>query len=196
MFEFHGQNPGYVPGRALNLVCIVDREWSGEIANRLRRVPRAHASRTIVCSVEPERTTIDAVATIAADADPAAGEFALLRETIVLSVGPEQLGQLDRVVAPLVVTDVTTVVWSPHGHDDAIDALLALAQVVLVDSIDEPNVGAALERACALSLRTDVVDLAWLRSAPWGERIAAAFDPTRRRRELHALSGVRVRFRP
>ena len=26
----------YVPARVLNLVCIVDRQWSGEIANRLR----------------------------------------------------------------------------------------------------------------------------------------------------------------
>jgi glucose-6-phosphate dehydrogenase assembly protein OpcA len=194
--EFHGQNPGYVPGRALNLVCVVDREWSGEIANRLRRVPRAHASRTIVCAVEPGRGSLDAVATIAADVDPAAGEFALLRETIVLSVGAAHLRELDSVVNPLVVTDVPTVVWSPHAHDEAVDALLGIAQVVLVDSVDEPDVAAALQRACTLSTRLDVVDLAWLRSAPWRERVAAAFDPPGRRRELHALSGVRVRFRP
>jgi glucose-6-phosphate dehydrogenase assembly protein OpcA len=194
--QFHRHNTGYAPGRALNLVCIVDREWSGEIANRLQRVPRAHASRTIVCAHEPDRRTLDAVATIAADVGPRAGEFALLRETVVLSLGPEHLRQLERIVAPLVVTDVPTVVWAPHGHEDAVDRLLDLAQVVLLDSVDEPDVAAALERACALARRTDVVDLAWLRSTPWRERIASAFDPPNRRRELQALSAVRVHFRP
>ena len=194
--QFHSQNAGYVPGRALNLVCIVDREWSGEVANRLRRAASANASRTIVCAYEPGRQTLDAVATIAADVGPRAGEFALLRESVVLSVGPDHLCQLDRIVDPLVVTDVATVVWSPHGHQGAVDALLGLAQAVLVDSVDEPDVAAALERVCALAGRTDVVDLAWLRSTPWRERVAAAFDPPGRRRELHTLSGLRVLFRP
>ena len=38
--ERHAQSAGFVVARALNLVCIVDREWSGEIANRLRGVGR------------------------------------------------------------------------------------------------------------------------------------------------------------
>ena len=62
--ECHVSNQHCVPGRTLNLVCVVDREWSGEIANRLRRVGRYHASRTVVCAVEPGRTTIDAQATV------------------------------------------------------------------------------------------------------------------------------------
>ena len=44
----HAEFEGYVPARVLNLVCIVDKQWSGEIANRLRGVGRYHASRTIV----------------------------------------------------------------------------------------------------------------------------------------------------
>ena len=67
----HAENQGYVPARVLNLVVIVDREWRGEIENRLERVGRYHASRTVLCAVEPGRTTLDAWATIAADdADP------------------------------------------------------------------------------------------------------------------------------
>src|SRR5919198_82471 len=59
--ERHSENASYVPARTLNLVCIVDKQWSGEIANRLRQVGRSHAARTIVCAVEPKRTTMDAV---------------------------------------------------------------------------------------------------------------------------------------
>ena len=55
----------FVPARVLNLVVIVDAEFRGEIENRLQRVGRYHPSRTIVCSVEPGRDKLDAVATIA-----------------------------------------------------------------------------------------------------------------------------------
>ena len=101
------------------MVTIVDAEYSGEIANRLRRVGRYHASRTVVCSVEPGRTTIDARATVASEADPRPGEFSLMRETVVVSVGEQHLPHLARIVDPLVVTDLATVVWSPHGHREA-----------------------------------------------------------------------------
>ena len=40
-----------------------------------------------------------------------------------------------------------------------------------------------------------MVDLAWLRSTPWRERIAAAFDSPRRRPDLTKISGVTVRHR-
>ncbi|MEA2177280.1 MAG: hypothetical protein QOG77_577 [Solirubrobacteraceae bacterium] len=193
--ERHGQHVGYVPARALNLVCIVDREWSGEIANRLRGVGRYHASRTIICAYERHRKTLDATASIATDGIPGQGEFALMRETIVINVGPDHLKALDRIVDPLVVTDVATVVWSPHGHPEAVDSLLALAQVVLLDSVDDPDPNGALDRVCELAARAYVVDLAWLRTTPWRERIASAFDPPARRAELGTISSVTVHSR-
>src|SRR5207244_4928970 len=106
LIQIHAENPSYTPARVLNLVCVVDRQWSGEIANRLRGVGRYHASRTIVCAVDPRRTTLDATATIATDAEPKPGEFALLRETIVVQCGPRHLEHLDSIVDPLVVTDL------------------------------------------------------------------------------------------
>ena len=43
------EHAGFVPARVLNLVAVVDREWRGEIANRLDSVGRYHASRTVLC---------------------------------------------------------------------------------------------------------------------------------------------------
>jgi glucose-6-phosphate dehydrogenase assembly protein OpcA len=192
----HTENASYVPARSLNLVCIVDKQWSGEIANRLRQVGRAHAARTVVCAVEPRRTTIDAVATIASDVHPQPGEFALLRETVVVDIGEGHLPNLDTIVDPLVVTDLPTLVWSPHGYHDAVDALLSLAQVMLLDSVDEPDIADALSRARALLDRVYVVDLAWLRSTPWRERVAATFDPAMLRPDLRTMSSVSVRHQP
>ncbi|MEA2380498.1 MAG: hypothetical protein QOH72_469 [Solirubrobacteraceae bacterium] len=192
----HSENASYVPARSLNLVCIVDKQWSGEIANRLRHVGHAHAARTIVCAVEPRRTTIDAVATIASDVHPRPGEFALLRETVVVDVGERHLPHIDTIVDPLVVTDLPTVAWAPHGHQQAIEALLPLTQVVLLDSIDEPDMRDALRRSLTLLDDVYVVDLAWLRSTPWRERVAATFDPPHLRPDLRTISAVTVRHHP
>jgi glucose-6-phosphate dehydrogenase assembly protein OpcA len=200
--ECHAQTEQCVPARTLNLICVVDREWSGEIANRLRGVGRNHASRTVVCAVEPGRRTIDAQATISIDAAPRAGEFAVMRELIIVTVGEQHLSSLDTIVDPLVVTDLRTAVWSPHGHPKAVDALTtgrsgspALAQVVLLDAVDEPDPATALLRICELAKHTEIVDLAWLRCTPWRERLAAAYDPQPRRAELATLSKISVRHR-
>src|SRR5438445_6895383 len=40
LIEVHAENQGYVPARVLNMIAFVDREWTGEIANRLRGVGR------------------------------------------------------------------------------------------------------------------------------------------------------------
>ena len=57
----------------LNLVVVVDREWRGEIMNRLEQVGRYHASRTILCAVERGRTTIDASVAITIEGDGGPG---------------------------------------------------------------------------------------------------------------------------
>ena len=124
--ERHAADESYVPARVLNLVTVVDREWRGEVENRLARVGRYHLSRTVLCAVEPRRTRIGARVSVTEEADG-------VRETITLDIGPQHVARLDRVVDPLMATDVSTAVWSPHGHADAVDALLPIAQVVLHD---------------------------------------------------------------
>jgi glucose-6-phosphate dehydrogenase assembly protein OpcA len=86
-------------------------------------------------------------------------------------------------------------VWAPHGHDDAVDVLRRLAQIVLLDSLEAPSMHSALDRAESLADDLYVVDLAWLRSTPWRERVAASFAAPRRRGELREISGITVRHR-
>jgi glucose-6-phosphate dehydrogenase assembly protein OpcA len=187
----------YAPARVLNLVVVVDREWRGEILNRLEQVGRYEASRTILCAVEAGRSTIDAWASITPASDHhLSGELSLTRERIILDLGPKHLEKLDTIVDPLVVPDIPTLLWSPHGPPEAVDALLALSQVVLIDSVGEPDPAAALARAGELAEQAYVVDLAWLRSTPWRERVATTFDPPQWRPELGRIDEVAVRHRP
>ncbi|HWX75786.1 MAG TPA: glucose-6-phosphate dehydrogenase assembly protein OpcA, partial [Solirubrobacteraceae bacterium] len=186
-------HPDFAPARVLNMIAFVDREWSGEIANRLAGVGRYHASRLLLLSYEPRRQRLDARVTIASERRDALG---LLHETVVIELGDEHLDDLPTIADPLVVTDLPTLLWSPHGHPEALEALLPLAQAVLLDSVDDPVWREAIDRACALSKQAYIVDLAWLRSTPWRERVAAIFDPPRRRRDLSSITKVALRHHP
>ncbi len=186
----------FVPARVMNLVVIVDRGFRGEVENRLARVGRYHPSRLVIAAVDEGRTQLDAWATVAAeDAVHSPGHIAVGRERIEIEIGTQHLESLDTIVDPLLVSDLTTMVWAPHGHHAGVEALRRLANIVLVDTQDDPLVGAAFERAADLTRSAYVVDLAWLRSTPWRERVAAIFDPPAMRRSLGAIDKVVVRHR-
>src|SRR3954465_12969836 len=113
--ERQGDEHPFVPARVMNLVAIVDAEFRGEIENRLERVGRYHPSRLILCAVEPGRTKIDAWVTMAAeDEHPKPGHIAVTRERIEIDIGEQHLKGLDTIVDPLLVSDLATMVWTPH----------------------------------------------------------------------------------
>jgi glucose-6-phosphate dehydrogenase assembly protein OpcA len=194
--ERHSEGGGFLPARVLNMVAFVESEYSGEIANRLRGVGRYHASRLVVLSYDPKRTRLDAHASVAAEGEAKPGEIVLLHETVIVELGDRHLDDLLTIADPLVVSDLPTVLWSPHGHPEAVEVLLPLAQATLLDSVDEPVWAEAIDRANTLSDRLYVVDLAWLRSTPWRERIAATFDPPALRSELETISAITIRHHP
>jgi glucose-6-phosphate dehydrogenase assembly protein OpcA len=189
----HASDAAVVPARVLNLIVIVDREWKGEIANRLERAGQYHASRTVLCAVEPGRTALDAVATISYD-EPRSG-LSVMREMVEIDVGPEHLLSLRTIVDPVLVSELPTVCWSPHGHEEVVRALLPLIDVILLDSDDLPDPRDAFERADRVRRSAYIVDLAWLRTTPWRERLAASFDLPSRRAALRALQQVEIRHR-
>jgi glucose-6-phosphate dehydrogenase assembly protein OpcA len=194
--ERHRLSAGFAPARVLNMVVIVHDEFHGEIENRLERVGRFHPSRLIICRVRPGHLTLDARASISGeDRSTEPGLISVVHERVSLLMGPQHLRGFDTVVDPLVVSDIATVVWAPHGHDQAVEELRRLAQVVLLDSQDDPSLARALARAAGLRRDAHVVDLAWLRSTPWRERVAAAFDHPVQRRALGEVTEVTVSHR-
>jgi glucose-6-phosphate dehydrogenase assembly protein OpcA len=193
--ERHAANAALAPARVLNLVVIVDREWKGEIANRLQGVGRYHASRTVLCAVEQGRRSLDARAVMTYE-DPSPGSLGVMHEEVEIDMGPSQLSHLATVIDPVIVSELPTMLWSPHGHDDAVDAVLGMVDVILLDSDDAPEPAQAFERATKLLEATYVVDLAWLRTTPWRERLAASFDPEDCRAALREIESLEVRHGP
>jgi glucose-6-phosphate dehydrogenase assembly protein OpcA len=190
----HAENEALAPARVLNLVVIVDREWKGEIANRLERVGRYQASRTVLCALEQGKETLDAVATVNYE-EPGPGTHGVLREHVEIDLGPGHLPALQTIVDPILAFELPTMLWSPHGHHEVVKALLPLIDVVLLDSDDLSDPPEAFERANELLDHVYVVDLAWLRTTPWRERLAASFDLQLRLAALRKIAELEVRHR-
>lgn len=191
-----GSGSVQAPARVLNMVVVIDKEWKGEISNRLDRISHDNPARTILVVVEEGMEGLNAMATLIHDTPGELGTNTVFRERIEIECGAEQLDHLDTIVYPVLATEVGTIVWSPHGHPEAVDSLRGLASTVLIDSLDYPTWREAISRITELSAFTEVSDLAWIRSVPWRERVAAAFDPEVWRPELAVINKVSVRMHP
>jgi glucose-6-phosphate dehydrogenase assembly protein OpcA len=194
--ERHSRDASLVPAHVLNLVVVIDRDLRGEILGRLERVGRYHASRTILCSIQRGRRQLAARAVLTDDGEPGDATARALRELVDFAIAPEQIVDVATIVDPVLVSELPTVLWCPHGHEEAVQALRRLVDVILIDSdADAADAEEALARAEDLGSSAYTVDLAWLRTTPWRERLAATFDPPYRRCELPCISSVEVRHR-
>jgi glucose-6-phosphate dehydrogenase assembly protein OpcA len=179
----------------LNLIVVADREWKGEISNRLERVGRYRASRTVLCTVEEGRKTLDARMVMSYDEAPG-GTLGVIHERVEIDVGPEHLQRLETIVDPVLASELPTMLWAPHGFHEAVTALLPLTDVILLDSDDHDRDEVGLDDAARLLDGVYVVDLAWLRTTPWRERLAASFDPDDRQAALDRLDHISIRHHP
>src|SRR3954469_12972140 len=82
----HAEERAYVPARVMNMVVIVDKEFRGEIENRLTRVGRFHPSRLVLVAVESRRRTLSAVVRIGTEDAPKSGSIAVGRERVELQI--------------------------------------------------------------------------------------------------------------
>jgi hypothetical protein len=100
---------------------------------------------------------------------------------------------LDTIVDPVLASELPTALWWPYGQQRRLHRLLAKADVVLLDSDELNDPRAGLARAAGLVRSAYVVDLAWLRTTPWRERLATSFDPPGRLATLRDLNAVSIR---
>jgi glucose-6-phosphate dehydrogenase assembly protein OpcA len=196
MREQHHDGMLQALARVLNLVVIADRAARDEVVERLVAVNERNPARTILIVVDDDRAGLDACATLVHEAPDAAGSNAVFREQIEIGCGKDQLDHLDTIVHPILETELGTVVWSPHGHAAGVDSLRELATTVLIDSLDHDDWREAIARIRELAAHAAVCDLAWLRSTPWRERVAGAFDPPLWRPQLDGIERVELRVQP
>ena len=188
-----GSDRAVAPGRALNLVAVVPGRRRGEVAERLEAIGRSQPCRTVVCGVDEGRRSMDAWATITCEVPDHPGALTICRETVALELGPAHLPLLESILDPLLVNDVVTVLWAP-AHPEAVDSLCAETDFLIFDSVEERDPRTALRRASDLAGQLEVVDLAWLRTVPWRERLAGAFHHPDSVPGLWEIESVEVRY--
>jgi glucose-6-phosphate dehydrogenase assembly protein OpcA len=189
----HAANPALAPARVLNLIVVIDRAQSGALLDQLGHLGRHSSSRTILCAVEDRRRTLDVTAVMSYE-EPPTGGFGLIHERVEIHIGPKHLRRLKTIVDPVLIPELPTTLWCPQ-HERAIDTLRGLVDTVVLDSDRTPEPAAALARAAELARSTYVVDMAWIRTTPWRERLAAGFDPPARLAALQSLTTVWIRHR-
>ena len=187
----HAANRALAPARVLNLIVVVDRAQSGALADQLEHLGRHSSSRTILCAVEDRRRTLDARAVMSYQ-EPPSGGLGLIHERVEIDIGPKHLRRLKTIVDPMLIPELPTALWCPQ-HERAIDTLRGSVDAVVLDSDRTPEPAVALARGAELARSTYVVDMAWIRTTPWRERLAASFDPPARLAALQSLTRVSIR---
>jgi glucose-6-phosphate dehydrogenase assembly protein OpcA len=187
-----GQGRVLALARTLNLIVVPcsDRHETG-VERALDRLGDHTPSRTLVLREHGE-TRVDATIVMECQAPTTAGRVGLCQDRVLLSVDAARLEHSASLLAPLLVSDLPTVLWLPEPRSEIPDpGLLQRAQYVLVDS---GSGGPAELRVLAeLAAAIRVHDLAWGRLDYWRAAVAAAFEPPERRRLLPKLGAIKIR---
>ena len=114
--ERHAESGSYVPARVLNMIVVrrrrvERRDRQPPARRRALRAPRAWSSSP----TSPGANGSTHGRASHPMPTPQPGELALLRETVIVKLGERHLDDLDTIADPLVVTDLPTLLWSPHG---------------------------------------------------------------------------------
>jgi glucose-6-phosphate dehydrogenase assembly protein OpcA len=179
--------------RTLNLIVVPcsDRREKG-VERVLDRLGSHTPSRTLVLR-EHGTSRLDASLLMECEAPTGAGHVGLCHDRVLLSLDSARLEHSASLLAPLLVSDLPTVLWLPEPRSRVPDPdLLDRAQYLLVDSASgrADELGRLAELAAAIRVH----DLAWGRLEYWRAAIAAAFDPPEHRRLLANLTTVKLRY--
>jgi glucose-6-phosphate dehydrogenase assembly protein OpcA len=187
-----GQGRVLALARTLNLIVVPcsDRR-ERDVERALDLLGNHTPSRTLVLR-EHGAERADANLIMECESPTGAGHVGLCHDRVALSVDPARLEHSASLLAPLLVSDLPTVLWLPEPRSEIPDpGLLERAQYVLVDS--GSGGPAELRRLAELAAAIRVHDLAWGRLEYWRAAIAAAFDPPEHRRLLPELESVTLR---
>jgi glucose-6-phosphate dehydrogenase assembly protein OpcA len=174
----------------MTLVTVIPSDEQAYAATgALRALGRHHPARIVLLRPDPDQVaTLDGRTSLyAMDEDGHQLNF----EEVTLLVGGQAARHLDSLVEVFTLSDLPVPVWYAGEVPDPSDPLLSVATAVLIDSRDAAGSG-RLRDLLELARRRTVVDLSWIRLAPWRELLAGLFDPPERRHWLRNVDYAEV----
>jgi glucose-6-phosphate dehydrogenase assembly protein OpcA len=173
----------------LVVVASTEEECQGALG-ALRSLGSHHPARIILLRPEPDApANIDAEATLYRSE---AESHAVYFEEMTLRVGGQAARHLDSIVDTFTLADLPVVAWFPGHLPDPFEPLLQIAGHVVVDTRAAGST-TSYRSALELARRRSVIDLSWVRLAPWRELMAGLFDPPTNRPFISDIKAVTVK---
>jgi glucose-6-phosphate dehydrogenase assembly protein OpcA len=191
LFEAHGN--GHAMARTLNLIVApASSAAASEVDDALAGLGAHTPSRTL--DLRRHRVDrLDAELEIESELPEAAGRVGVSHDRVTLTADDSRLEHAASLLAPLLLSDLPTVLWLPEPGSPIPDPrLLDRAQQILIDST--AGDGSDLPQLEMLTRRARVHDLAWGRLEFWRAATAAAFEPEERRALLPQVARLEVRY--
>ncbi len=184
---------GHALARTLNLIVAPASAVAASAAEDALEGLGAHSpSRTLVLR-RHGADRLDAELVIESEVPEAAGRVGVSHDRVTLTADDSRLEHAASLLAPLLLSDLPTVLWLPEPDSPIPDSgLLDRAQQILVDSA--AGDGSDLPRLGELTRSARVHDLAWGRLEYWRAATAAAFEPGERRALLPRVARLDVRY--
>ncbi|MEK6328081.1 MAG: glucose-6-phosphate dehydrogenase assembly protein OpcA [Actinomycetota bacterium] len=190
-FQVHGH--GHAMARTLNLIVApVSSAGDSTVDGALAGLGAHSPSRTLVLR-RHGADRLDAELVIESEVPDVAGRVGVSHDRVTLTADDSRLEHAASLLAPLLLSDLPTVLWLPERDSPIPDPrLLDRAQQILVDST--AGDGSDLLRLGELARSARVHDLAWGRLEFWRAATAAAFEPPERRALLPRVARLDVRY--
>ena len=191
VFQDHGH--GHALARTLNLIVAPASSAAASAAEDALAGLGAHSPSRTLALRRHGADRLDAELVIESKLPEAAGRVGVSHDRVTLTADDSRLEHAASLLAPLLLSDLPTVLWLPEPDAPIRDpGLLDRAQQVLVDST--AGDGSGLRRLGEITRSARVHDLAWGRLEYWRAATAAAFDPPERRALLPRVGRLDVRY--
>jgi glucose-6-phosphate dehydrogenase assembly protein OpcA len=191
--ELQARGRAQALARTLNLIVApTSARGAKGVDDVLSQLGSHSPSRTLVLR-RHGADRLDAEVVIDCAFPDAAGRVGICHDRVVLTADEHRLEHAASLLAPLLLSDLPTVLWLPEPGSQIPDPdLLERAQQLLVDSTEGD--GADLGELHRLARQARIHDLAWGRLEFWRAATSAAFDPPERRALLPRIGRLDVRF--
>ncbi|MGH2924363.1 MAG: glucose-6-phosphate dehydrogenase assembly protein OpcA [Solirubrobacterales bacterium] len=186
------QREGHALARTLNLIVAPGPRGSEQaIEATLAALGDRSPSRTLVLR-RHATDRLDAEAIMQCHHPSAAGRVGVCHDRVVLAADDSRLIHAASLIAPLLLSDLPTVLWLPAPAVPIPDPrLLERAQHVLVDSTED---GVPIWHLAELAHVVGVHDLTWGRLEFWRAATAAAFEPLQQRSLLSRITSLELGY--
>jgi len=156
-------------------IAWVPADWVGAAENVLAGLAERHPSRTIVLVPEPdEDAALEGEVSI--DCYPTGGDREICTETIRIRLRGRRCEAPASVVQPLLISDLPVFLrWrgEPDWESGQLAQLVDVADRLIIDSTEWPDLPAAYALLAELFERVAVSDIAWARTSRWRAQLAS-----------------------